>query len=462
MKKGFVRRMIRAVLILSLCLTTALAGGSTGIVAHAAQISPTAQENGVNGTLDAPYLNDSDDLLDIMLDESLMAVYDKDSSRQKITKINVAQGGALILGLTATEKGQKYMNVSLYEDAACTKPVPVKNITEDTAEDLGFYQNIYAAKVKVGTYYQKTVLKKTDQLIVIGYVISTTIPSELPLKSVSKPFYVEKKTSAYVKMQVKQDGIVNLMLSEGKITLCNAQKKALTAAKEELATYTLKAGTYYLKLTDIQGAVGLSGQLKKCAVLANTTKAKALEITPGTASSSMIPLGNKSRTRWYKMKVSSDRTDQLKLTNNGENILHYYVYRGSTGIASGAVLPGKQAVIQYTNEKKKIWKKGTYYIKLEEKNPSDNCTFEVRRGIYIQNLKVKKVLDQTYTGRLIEPAVVLTDGTTKLKEGIDYQVSYRNNQKVGKAKIIIKAKGKYKGSRTITFKILPKKNKTKK
>jgi hypothetical protein len=62
-----------------------------------------------------------------------------------------------------------------------------------------------------------------------------------------------------------------------------------------------------------------------------------------------------------------------------------------------------------------------------------------------------------YTGKAIKPTVTVKYGSTKLKKGTDYTVSYKNNVKTGKATITIKGKGKYTGTVTKTFNIVPKK-----
>lgn len=46
---------------------------------------------------------------------------------------------------------------------------------------------------------------------------------------------------------------------------------------------------------------------------------------------------------------------------------------------------------------------------------------------------------------------------TYLVKGTDYTVSYKNNTKIGTATVTITGKGKYIGTKTIEFKIVPKK-----
>ncbi|MBR3318039.1 MAG: hypothetical protein IKG21_09520 [Atopobiaceae bacterium] len=60
----------------------------------------------------------------------------------------------------------------------------------------------------------------------------------------------------------------------------------------------------------------------------------------------------------------------------------------------------------------------------------------------------------TYTGKAIKPSVKVKYGNTTLKKGTHYTVSYGANKKVGKGTITIKGKGKYYGSKKISFKIV--------
>ena len=456
MKKGFLKRIISMMLVAVLCLTSALAGGCFSVSAKAEQRSVKTLASSVNGTIDAPYAENNESLVSAILEGNAVVAYE-DNSKQKLTKINVKKGGGLMLTLTATESNQKFMDVSLYKDEACTQRISTEKISLGEYDSMyGLAQEIHCARVEAGTYYLKTVLKKADTLNIIGCVLPTQMPTELVLGKSAPSCYLDHKQSAYVKMQVKKDSSVDITLSAGKITLCDAQKKALTKAEKDSASYSLKAGTYYLKLTDLKGVVSVGGEAVSYAVTNNTSKGKAQEMKSGKSSSSMIPLTSKNRTRWYKINIPSDRVDKIHLKNMGSGILHYYVYRGSTGITAGTIPKYKTAVIKYTNEKKKIWKKGTYYIKIEEKNPSHDCLFKISRDSYIQNLKVVKIKNQSYKGKLLEPAVVVKDGNKKLKEGRDYSVSYRNNERVGLAKVTLTARDNYEGSKTITFKIVPK------
>lgn len=58
----------------------------------------------------------------------------------------------------------------------------------------------------------------------------------------------------------------------------------------------------------------------------------------------------------------------------------------------------------------------------------------------------------SYKGRAIKPDVVIAD---KYRRGSDYTVEYSDNKNVGTAKVTVTGCGQLKGSRTLTFKIVP-------
>ena len=76
------------------------------------------------------------------------------------------------------------------------------------------------------------------------------------------------------------------------------------------------------------------------------------------------------------------------------------------------------------------------------------------------DFNVKAIANQTYSGSYKKPKVVVTYNGKTLKLNTDYTVTYKSNKNPGKASITIKAKSGskyYTGSKTIYFKIIPKK-----
>lgn len=75
---------------------------------------------------------------------------------------------------------------------------------------------------------------------------------------------------------------------------------------------------------------------------------------------------------------------------------------------------------------------------------NDTCRIELSKDSYVYNNSERK------------PSVTLYYGSTRLKNGSDYTVKYENNVNAGTAKAVVTGKGKYSGTLTKTFTILPK------
>lgn len=86
---------------------------------------------------------------------------------------------------------------------------------------------------------------------------------------------------------------------------------------------------------------------------------------------------------------------------------------------------------------------------------SRNETFRIY-ATAMKQAKVTAIPKQCYTGREIKPTVTLAYNNVPLQEGVDYTVSYQKNVGVGKAKAVITGKGRFGGTKTVTFTIYPK------
>lgn len=95
-------------------------------------------------------------------------------------------------------------------------------------------------------------------------------------------------------------------------------------------------------------------------------------------------------------------------------------------------------------------------------------TFAKDNGIPFKQLKnmskvkISKISNKAYTGKAITPSVTIKYGSTKLKKGTDYTVSYKSNKKIGRAMMTITGKGKYLGEKVVYFNIVPPKTTVKK
>jgi len=128
----------------------------------------------------------------------------------------------------------------------------------------------------------------------------------------------------------------------------------------------------------------------------------------------------------------------------------------------GRLEEGIDYTLSYSNNKNV----GTATIKITGKGNfrgTKTVTFKIVDSDYsyssnsrisLSNASVSKVLNQMYTGSYIRPNVVLRYNGYKLEQGTDYTVSYSNNRNVGTATIKITGIGRYKGTKTVTFKIV--------
>jgi uncharacterized repeat protein (TIGR01451 family) len=73
----------------------------------------------------------------------------------------------------------------------------------------------------------------------------------------------------------------------------------------------------------------------------------------------------------------------------------------------------------------------------------------------VADLRVEDVASQPYTGRAIEPSLVVRFGERALAVGVDYTVAYASNVEVGTATATLTGLGNYAGTRAVTFEIVP-------
>ncbi|MDO4957490.1 MAG: hypothetical protein Q4E60_10805, partial [Bacteroidales bacterium] len=105
---------------------------------------------------------------------------------------------------------------------------------------------------------------------------------------------------------------------------------------------------------------------------------------------------------------------------------------------------------------------GTATVTIKAKSESDfvgtkTATFKIT-GTQISGAKLGvdgkgTIPSRVYDGTAYEPALDLYVGSTPLTYGIDYEVTYTNNVKVGTATATVVGKGKYTGSKKFTYKI---------
>ncbi len=84
-----------------------------------------------------------------------------------------------------------------------------------------------------------------------------------------------------------------------------------------------------------------------------------------------------------------------------------------------------------------------------------NVNFDIAREFSEETMVRGIAAAYTYTGEVIAPVVRVEDDGNVLTNGVDYQVSYSDNVNVGTGTITITGINRYRGSRSVSFKILP-------
>lgn len=188
----------------------------------------------------------------------------------------------------------------------------------------------------------------------------------------------------------------------------------------------------------------------------NGTITKAATITSeGTKTHTCVICGKTTTSTIPKLKDISKATATLAKTS--------VTYTGSVQKPAVTVkLSGKTLsqysdyIISYSNN----IKIGTATVTIKgrgEYSGEIKKTFKIT-GISIAKAEVSNLkANKYYTGKAITQTPVVKVGTKTLKAGTDYTVTFKNNKAIGKATITIKGKGKYTGTITKTFKIIPKK-----
>jgi hypothetical protein len=76
----------------------------------------------------------------------------------------------------------------------------------------------------------------------------------------------------------------------------------------------------------------------------------------------------------------------------------------------------------------------------------------------IAGATIAPIPDKTFTGSPITPTVTVTLGSDTLVAGVDYTLAYANNTYAGKASVNVTGIGDYDGTKTATFRIVPKRS----
>lgn len=440
MKYRFIKKAVSILAAAALCVSPMTFTGTQP--AFAAEVTEQTKE--------VSYITNSDDELKL-LSKKADLIYEMSGRQVEVQPLKMKKTGFFYY--EAATKNKK-VKVALYQDQACKKKVsPIQTETGT------------GALVQAGTYYLRVESSESCKIEISMYEVPAVAPASIKIvdsersdQSSEEPvFYLAKGKTAYIRVNIPAIGILDTNDDGVNSIACNAKKQPLEKSQKGMTTHYLSKGTYYLRLVGKGDIVNLYPDFASISAGKNTSKAKAQKIGAGDFEAGIIPLGKGNRVQWYQFTLKSDCKNDLYLAAEGRGMLTYQIYDGAVGIASGRLSNEDSIRITDTDAKKKIWKKGTYYIRISGKNPSSCGEYYIARGSYLQNLKIPKIPDQVYTGKIIQPPITVKDGKNKLYAGLDYTLSYSDNQKIGTAKVTIKAAAdsEYKGSKTLKFKIVP-------
>lgn len=205
---------------------------------------------------------------------------------------------------------------------------------------------------------------------------------------------------------------------------CKTCKATKTATIAKLTTHTYKTTTTKATLSK-NGSI-----VKKCTVC-------------GKAASTTT--------------ISYPKTFKLSATS--------YAYDGTAKTptvtvkdAAGKTLKkGTDYTVTYSSGRKII---GTYKVTIKmagNYSGSKTLTFQIKVASVSTCTFKLAATSYTYNGKAKTPAVTVKNAAGKtLKKGTDYTVTYADGRKnVGTYKVTIKMKGSYSGTKTLTFKIIP-------
>lgn len=157
---------------------------------------------------------------------------------------------------------------------------------------------------------------------------------------------------------------------------------------------------------------------------------------------------------WNSVEINGGRfTDEKNFPIYTASYNGYTMYKGELKVndgiftydrkSSAAIRANKSAKVIINSEK------------LEYKSKESNVDLLYTLAKKIENTTVTGIKDLEYTGKELTQDITVKDGNETLVNGTDYEVSYANNTKPGKATVTITGKGNYAGTITKTFIIRP-------
>lgn len=224
--------------------------------------------------------------------------------------------------------------------------------------------------------------------------------------------------------------------------------------------YALEKGTYYLQVFDnyYNGKYVFKNQFSSIGsteIEKNDTIATANSVYLGKTVVGLI--GEDENSDIYKVVIpkSGKVNVNIKAYMYRINLVIY----SSSGDELYSQNPYWDSKVGYSNNNYEYTlSAGTYYFQVNESYYTGKYKLSIVQPKVLKssNTKISSISSKVFSGKYIKPSVTVKFGSTKLKQGTDYSVSYSDNYYVGKATVKITGKGNYTGTLYKTFKIIPK------
>ncbi len=131
-----------------------------------------------------------------------------------------------------------------------------------------------------------------------------------------------------------------------------------------------------------------------------------------------------------------------------------YFLKDANGVTSEIALKVQEDYVVTYNNNVDVTDKAKIVISYVGKYKvlgEESFEFRIAAKNVSKTASIKEIADQPYTGKPVEPALTVKDGSDDLIEGADYVVTYKNNTNIGTASAIVEFFGNYAGEAKVDF-----------
>ena len=180
-------------------------------------------------------------------------------------------------------------------------------------------------------------------------------------------------------------------------------------------------------------------------------------INSGIATITIIGQGDYVGTRNITFNIDQKSVSNLKIEN-----LKNYTFSNKNYTQNLKITYNDFQLVNnqdYTLEYKNNRNAGTATVIIKgigNYSGSKSLNFKIYKR-KLSTVSISTVSSKPYTGSYIKPTLTLKYNGNTLTKGVSYKLGYKNNKNIGLATITITGIGNYTGTRTRTFKIIPRK-----